>query len=72
MSDHEKSERDTEASKGQEPVSSPCISHCTLDDNDICVGCYRSLMEIVDWTMLSDEKKRQVLAKTEQRRAERG
>jgi hypothetical protein len=40
---------------------SPCISVCALDENDICVGCYRSAEEITDWFMLAPEDKREVL-----------
>ena len=46
---------------------SPCISICTLDDNDVCMGCLRTLDEIVDWTMLSDDEKRGVLERVAQR-----
>ncbi len=40
---------------------SPCISVCVLDDNDICMGCYRSAAEITDWFMATDEQKRETL-----------
>ena len=40
---------------------SPCISVCVLDDEDICMGCYRSAMEITDWFMATDEQKRETL-----------
>ena len=46
---------------------SPCISICTLDENDVCMGCLRTLDEIVDWTMLSDDEKRSVLANVAER-----
>lgn len=42
-------------------VASPCVSVCALDENDICVGCYRSAEEITRWMAYSDEEKRQVL-----------
>lgn len=42
-------------------VKSPCIGVCVLDDNDVCVGCYRTGLEITDWVMYSDEQKAQVL-----------
>ena len=48
---------------------SPCISICTLDDDDVCMGCYRSLDEIVDWTMMSDDEKRTVLGNVAERAA---
>ena len=47
----------TSSSKGSSPVASPCIDICELDDDNICVGCYRSIEEIVDWGMLDDTEK---------------
>lgn len=46
---------------------SPCISICVLDDDDICMGCYRSAQEITDWFMASDEQKNEVLHKARER-----
>lgn len=43
------------------PVSSPCVYICALDDNDICMGCYRSAEEITQWGRYSDAEKRAVL-----------
>jgi predicted Fe-S protein YdhL (DUF1289 family) len=48
--------------------SSPCVSICILDENDICTGCYRSAGEITDWMMASPEKKRAILTRVEKRR----
>jgi predicted Fe-S protein YdhL (DUF1289 family) len=42
-------------------VESPCIRKCTLDDNDICVGCFRSLDEICAWGAASNDQRREVL-----------
>jgi len=46
---------------------SPCISICVLDDDDVCMGCYRSAQEITDWFMASDEQKDEVLRKARER-----
>jgi len=46
---------------------SPCISVCVLDDDDICMGCYRSASEITDWFMATDEQKREVLRRARER-----
>ena len=46
---------------------SPCISVCLLDDDDICVGCYRSADEITDWFMANAEEKQQILKRCRQR-----
>ena len=50
----------------QEPRS-PCISVCVLDENDICVGCYRSANEITDWFMATSEQKLAVLRRVRER-----
>ncbi len=47
---------------------SPCVSICALDENDICMGCYRSAQEITDWFMASDAEKREILARVRERR----
>jgi predicted Fe-S protein YdhL (DUF1289 family) len=46
--------------KGTEPRS-PCISVCVLDEQDICMGCYRSSAEITDWFMATAEQKQEIL-----------
>ena len=48
-------------------IKSPCVSICVLDDDDICMGCYRSADEITDWLMTSDEEKREVLRNAKSR-----
>jgi predicted Fe-S protein YdhL (DUF1289 family) len=49
-------------------VESPCIRLCTLDDDDICVGCYRSMAEICAWSSAANDERQQILAATELRR----
>jgi len=56
----------------QRAVPSPCISVCALDDNHICIGCFRSADEISNWRVLGDDKKRQVYRNIEARIAEAG
>ncbi len=46
-----------------ETVRSPCVDICALDEKDICIGCLRSADEILDWGIMSNEEKRQVLKK---------
>jgi len=42
-------------------VPSPCVDICALDEKDICIGCGRSADEILDWGIMTNDKKRQVL-----------
>ncbi len=43
------------------PVASPCNSICTLNDEDICTGCYRTNAEIRDWSYLDNHQRLDVL-----------
>ena len=48
-------------SKSQIP--SPCISICAMNDDDVCMGCYRTDKEIREWMLMDDTEKQAVLAK---------
>jgi len=50
-------------------IESPCVRQCCLDGDDICVGCKRSMDEIMQWSSASDELKRQILLNCEQRKS---
>lgn len=42
-------------------VPSPCISVCRMDPHSsVCLGCYRTLDEIVAWGRSSEAQKRMV------------
>jgi len=42
-------------------VTSPCIRNCCLDENDICLGCYRSLTEICAWGEANNAVRQKIL-----------
>ena len=42
-------------------VPSPCVDICALDEKDICIGCGRTADEILDWGIMTNDQKRQVL-----------
>ncbi|EKF75639.1 hypothetical protein A11A3_02182 [Alcanivorax hongdengensis A-11-3] len=44
-----------------QPIASPCVSICALDENDICVGCFRTGGEISIWGLLSHAEKQEVM-----------
>jgi uncharacterized protein len=52
-------------------VASPCVSVCCLDEDDICIGCGRTLDEIRRWSDMPDQDKRETLRCSAERRAER-
>ena len=59
-------------------LPSPCISVCRMDPQrgspadraagGLCVGCLRTIDEIVEWGTASDRRKREVLATIASRR----
>ena len=49
-------------------VASPCIGVCKLDQKDICLGCYRSLQEIRQWSKSDEAGKTAIVERAEQRR----
>lgn len=52
-----------------QPVKSPCIEVCSLNDQDVCIGCYRTANEIIEWFSAPDERKREILMSVNERRA---
>jgi predicted Fe-S protein YdhL (DUF1289 family) len=48
-------------------VNSPCINVCRLDKNNFCIGCFRTISEIANWTKYTDAEKMIVLDKLNKR-----
>lgn len=44
-------------------VRSPCVQVCALDQNDVCIGCQRTGDEILRWSQMTNEERREVLRK---------
>jgi predicted Fe-S protein YdhL (DUF1289 family) len=45
-------------------IESPCISVCRYE-NEICVGCGRTVDDIVNWYDMTDDEKQAVLNRIE-------
>ena len=54
-----------------EPAVSPCVRICCLDDNDVCLGCGRTLDEIRRWSVMAETEKHATLRLAAERRAQR-
>ncbi|MCE2573572.1 DUF1289 domain-containing protein [Motilimonas eburnea] len=48
-------------------VPSPCVRNCCLDEQDICMGCHRSLDEIIAWHDSSYAQKQAIITQAKQR-----
>ncbi|HIV71322.1 MAG TPA: DUF1289 domain-containing protein [Candidatus Aquabacterium excrementipullorum] len=53
------------------PVASPCVRRCTLDQDDVCVGCGRTLDDIRQWGEMTEAQRAECVARAEVRRRER-
>lgn len=69
MSDFSSNASDQKRSK-QDVVLSPCISVCALDEDDVCIGCFRSAKEIGEWGRVDNDGKREILKNVARRMAE--
>ncbi|MDD5267275.1 MAG: DUF1289 domain-containing protein [Methylococcales bacterium] len=48
--------------------SSPCISLCCLNDDNICLGCFRSINEITLWSQVDEKTRHYFLINAESRK----
>jgi hypothetical protein len=48
-------------------VKSPCVAVCALDENDVCIGCYRTGDEIMHWGTMDNAEKVKVLENVSER-----
>lgn len=53
-------------------IASPCVSICALDETDVCIGCQRNVDEIIRWSRLNNDQRREVLLRCHERARERG
>lgn len=45
----------------EELVQSPCTNVCRLNQDNICIGCERTIQEIIDWPTKSISQKHAIL-----------
>jgi len=49
-------------------VDSPCIQVCTYEEEEeFCIGCYRTKEELQDWLIMTRQQKLEVLKKIAER-----
>ena len=44
-------------------IQSPCIRHCSLNTNGVCLGCFRTTQEISNWRKMNEQEKEEVCSK---------
>ncbi len=50
-------------------ITSPCVRNCCLDDDNICMGCFRSMDEILHWRDASEQQQKEILQSAKTRKA---
>jgi len=55
-------------SSNPDSLSSPCTRNCCLTDDDICLGCFRSINEITLWTKVDEKTRHDILVNAENRK----
>ena len=52
------------------PIKTPCIKVCVVDgESGLCLGCYRKLSEVAQWTRFTDAERDSILAELPGRRS---
>ncbi len=44
-------------------VASPCVNICRMLRDGTCEGCRRTLGEIAEWSLATDDRRRAILAR---------
>ncbi|MDE8602371.1 DUF1289 domain-containing protein [Marinomonas sp. RSW2] len=53
--------------KPKPQVKSPCVNLCLLNEDDVCVGCYRTGKEITLWGGMNKASQLAVMKKVRER-----
>jgi predicted Fe-S protein YdhL (DUF1289 family) len=48
-------------------IKSPCTDKCKYDENKVCIGCFRTMYEIVNRPDFSDDEKLKIKARVERK-----
>ncbi|WP_438466106.1 DUF1289 domain-containing protein [Marinomonas sp. PE14-40] len=58
---------DVEVQNAEPEIKSPCMSLCCLDDNDVCIGCHRSVKEITAWSRMKYQERKETMQRVAER-----
>ncbi|WP_337840443.1 DUF1289 domain-containing protein [Rheinheimera sp.] len=51
-------------------MESPCVACCRLNEENVCIGCYRHMDEIVDWRKKTPDQYQQIALNIARRKAD--
>jgi predicted Fe-S protein YdhL (DUF1289 family) len=52
-------------------ISTPCIRNCTLDRDGVCIGCHRTVDEIIRWRDMGEAERLRLMREVLPLRARR-
>ncbi len=67
-----KSKQTSAVNKALGVVKSPCVNICCLDEQDVCLGCFRTCDEITGWGAMNNDERKNVMKKVAEREQESG
>ena len=51
-------------------IATPCVKVCVVDgESGLCMGCYRQLSEVAQWSRFTDEERAAIMAELASRRS---
>lgn len=48
---------------------SPCTKVCKLDETGMCIGCYRTVDEINNWSFKEEKERLEIFKRCEERKS---
>ena len=51
-------------------INKPCIRQCCLNEEDVCLGCFRTFDDMLIWNKSNEEEKTKMLKMAEERKKE--
>jgi len=54
----------------EEFVYSPCLGVCVIDDDEMCIGCFRLLTEIQWWPTFDQKERKHIVDACSERKKE--
>ncbi len=55
--------------EAENPAQFPCVRNCCLSEENTCLGCFRTLEEIMHWSNASTAERKAILGSARQRKA---
>jgi len=49
-------------------INKPCIRKCCLNEDEVCLGCFRTFNDMLVWNKASNQDKKEMLEKAEMRK----